>query len=111
MSKRVQVYLRGIYCEQVGSDPGSALEIYGNLKANTPTQEHLLWSRPDGDAVDIFDNSEYQINANHDIFLEPGQTLYLGGDLWDDDDFSGDDYMGVTDTLAWTEVNYDEIGF
>ncbi|OOR03971.1 hypothetical protein BW900_24115 [Bacillus mycoides] len=106
MGKLARVRLHGIYCETEGPDPGANLEVYGWLMANTDTVPFWMWSVGDNDGVNISRNSTYHIGAETTVHVRNGQNLYIGGELWDDDEiFNPDDYLGAN----WRTIPLDEI--
>ncbi|HFK1761317.1 hypothetical protein [Bacillus cereus] len=61
--------------------------------ANTDTAPTWMWQVGDDDGVNIAEGTLYVINKDVTVHVRDGQNLYIGGELWDDDDISADDYM------------------
>lgn len=110
MTKRVIVTLTGIKNVATGSDPGANVEIYGDLYArrvvlNMDTGDfqaivtHQLWHRNGDNPVDISQDSIVQIGAAApELTIEPGEFLWIGGHLAEEDDWpNANDNLGFID--------------
>lgn len=106
MTKRATVTLQGIKCVAVGPDPGSALEIYGDLSAKRTfvndlgdfeaIEEFGLWHKGPHDWVNIARDNTLSVNETTPVMtIEPGEFLWVGGHLADQDEFpSANDNLG-----------------
>ncbi|MFB4298259.1 hypothetical protein [Actinomadura sp. NTSP31] len=109
MTKNVSVTLQGIKCVAVGPDPGSALEIYGDLGAKRTTinengdfeaiENFPLWHLGPHDWVNIARDNTLTVNNTTPTFkINEDEWLWVGGHLAEEDDWpSNNDNLGFLD--------------
>jgi hypothetical protein len=114
-AKRVRVTLEAIRCTNVGTDPGSTLEIYGFLDAEgvvidphgdpQPGFKQILWSLGPDEAADIARDTEIPVNQSATFPVFDRDFLWLGGRVRDKDTFGPDDTLGD----GHRKMNFQEI--
>jgi hypothetical protein len=113
MTKRIRVTLIGIKVLDEGDDPGGNLEIYGDLSAqrfstNWPdrvVQTETFWHADSDNYLTIAVANLFEIYVRKEMIIEPGEILFLGGHLWDQDT-NPDDSLGY----QRVEIPYHAIG-
>lgn len=107
MTKQVLANLIGIKFLE-SDDSGTNMEIYGDLYARQVLLNELgdfqtldarhLWHRNGDNAVDIAPNNLYSINSAQSVTVNPGEFLWLGGHLAEEDDWpDANDNLGFID--------------
>lgn len=107
MAKNVQANLIGIKFLE-SDDSGTNMEVYGDLFVRRVIVNELgdfqsletrhLWHRPEDQAVDIAPNTIFTINNVGNVTIHPGEFLWLGGHLAEEDDWpDANDNLGFID--------------
>jgi hypothetical protein len=107
MTKRVRVQLIGIKNVHTGDDPGGNLEVYGDLFARRVFVNEIgefqaldtqqMFHRASADALDISEGAIFTLGETRELGIEPGEFLWLGGHLAEQDDTSANDNLGFID--------------
>ena len=67
---------------------------------------HTLFSKPDDEYVVIEPTEPYPIQLTRSLIVHPHESLRIGGQLMEEDDWSGDDGFGmVTESFSFNEIN------
>ena len=105
MTKKVKVELNQIYGSKYDID--GKLKIYGTLGYQTTNGSPVnLWSATSKDCVVLGDHAySYWIGASNEFELMEGETIKIGGFLWEHDIVLAPSDMGV----RWRQVAYDDI--
>jgi hypothetical protein len=101
-AKRLRVTLEALRFTSVGSDPGSTLEIKGQLEARgvfidgqgdpQPGFAKVLWQ--EGGERYIAANTEISINSSAEFLVFERDFLWIGGFITEVDTFGSDDSLG-----------------
>jgi hypothetical protein len=109
MTRKVSVTLIGLKCFAVGPDPGSSLEVYGDLAAKRSVLDELgnfralqtfpLWHKSPQEWVNITRDTTLSVNTTTpEITIEPQEYLLIGGHLGEQDEWpSANDNLGFVD--------------
>jgi thiol-activated cytolysin len=103
-----------------GGDPGSNLELYGQIVVRYPTADSpvvdcntggklaWIWDMPDGSWISVAEGATYTPTSVtavdlHDVPTGPGQRICLIADMWEEDGATGeltaDDDFGIAGNL------------
>ncbi|WP_074594697.1 hypothetical protein [Bacillus cereus] len=118
-TKKVEVTLVGIFCENADDGPGNELEIFGSLYTNIHSaspdghliSSHPMWRVTRDNCVYIAEGNVLQIKNRQTVDLNEDEQLALGGYLKEYDpgrfpsDNINDDNMG--NEAVW--IKYSEI--
>jgi hypothetical protein len=112
-AKLIQVTLEALRCTSVGSDPGSTLEIKGQLEARGVFIDgqgdpqtgfaKILWQR--GEAAEIAEGTEIPVNSSAEFLVFERDFLWIGGFITEVDTFGSDDSLGD----GFRKIGYDQI--
>ncbi len=114
-AKDLRVTLEAVRCTNSAGDPGTNLEIYGQLEARGVTLDEqgdpqvgfgkVLWSQSkDAGGINIAPNTEIPINSSVGFVVFERDFLWIGGKIFEEDTFS-DDVLGD----GFRKINYNSI--
>lgn len=121
--REIEIRLVEIKCLEVGPDPGSELEVYGNWGYRYNNAYTSMYACGDSNYMDIFPGRPKVLDITRVLRIKYGSSISVGGttkeeDTWPNpDDNMGENYnrvldrdLGMQDDITTVSVNYEEGG-
>jgi hypothetical protein len=113
--KRVRVTCESIKIVKVDSDEDQQCDLYGDLGAYRVSYQagaesfldtKLFWHRGPGsdDYQGIGQSETHFVNTSHEMFIVPGEFLWLSGNLSEWDPFDNDHLGNVTAKIPYADI-------